>query len=199
MSTEWHLPIAGQHPRERADAARNRARILDAARALLADRAPCEISIDDIAAAAGVGKGTVYRRFGDRWRLMQALLDERERAFQAHVLAGDPPLGPGAEAGDRLIAFLGALVDQLDEVGDLIGEVESGSTWKQSPPQQFRRLHVRVLLAEARPDLDADALADALLAPLTAGAYHYQRREAGLTPQRIKEAVQSLAKGLLGV
>jgi AcrR family transcriptional regulator len=79
------MPIAGQHPPKRADA-RNRVRILATARELLATRTPCDVSIDEIASAAGVGKGTIYRRFDDRGRLMQALLDEREAALQAAVL-----------------------------------------------------------------------------------------------------------------
>jgi AcrR family transcriptional regulator len=192
-----HLPIAGQPQPERADAARNRARILAAVRHLLADHTPCEISIDDVAAAAGVGKGTIYRRFGDRGRLMQALLDEREEALQSAVLSGPPPLGPGAEPCDRLIAFLCALVDQLEEVGDLIAEVETGQQWLVSPPQRFRRLHVRILLVDARPDLDAEVLADALLAPLAADSYHYQRQHAGHSPGRIKRALRALATALL--
>lgn len=198
MSTDRHLPIAGQHPPERADAARNRVRILAAARELLGTHTPCDVSIDEIAAAAGVGKGTIYRRFGDRGRLMQALLDEREEAFQAAVLSGDPPLGPGAAAGERLEAFLCALVDQLEEVGDLLAEAETGQQWWTSPPQRFRRLHVRVLLAEARPDLDADALAEALLAPLTADTYHHLRTTAGYSTERVKKAMRTLTAGLLG-
>ena len=197
MSTDRQLPIAGQHPPERADAARNRLRILAAARELLRTRTPCELSIDEIAAAAGVGKGTIYRRFGDRGRLMQALLDEREEAFQAAVLSGDPPLGPGVAAAARLQAFLCALVDQLEEVGDLLAEVETGQLWWTSPPQRFRRLHVRVLLAEGRPDLDADPIAEALLAPLTAETYHHLRRTAGYSVERIKETMRTLADGLL--
>lgn len=199
LSTDRSLPIAGQHPPERADAARNRVRILAAARELLATRTPCDVSIDEIAVAAGVGKGTIYRRFGDRGRLMQALLDEREAAFQAAVLSGAPPLGPGTAAEQRLQAFLCALVDQLEEVGDLLAEVETGQLWWTSPPQRFRRLHVRVLLAEARPDLDADPLAEALLAALTAETYHHLRRTAGYSTERIKEAMRTLASGLVGV
>ena len=197
LSTERFLPIAGEPPQERADAARNRERILTAVRELLRTTTPCEISIDDIAARAGVGKGTIYRRFGDRGGLMQAVLDEREQAFQAAVLSGDPPLGPGASAHERLPAFLCALIDQLEEVGDLLAEVETGHQWATSPPQRFRRLHVAILLREARPDLDAGPLTDALLASLTADHYLHQRRTSGYDPERIKQAVRALTWGLL--
>ncbi len=197
MSTDDLLPIAGQPPPERADAARNRARILEAVRELLVDTSPCEISTDAVAARAGVGKGTIYRRFGDRGGLMQAVLDDREKAFQQAVLAGAPPLGPGAPAADRLSAFLCALVDQLEEIGDLMAEIESGVGWMRSPPYLFRRMHVRVLLADARPDLDADPLTDVLLAPLAAEVYRFQRREVGHDPQRIKAAIRAMAAGVL--
>jgi AcrR family transcriptional regulator len=197
LSTERFLPIAGDPPRERADAARNRERILAAVRDLVRTSTPCDVSIDDIAARAGVGKGTIYRRFGDRGGLMQAVLDDREHAFQAAVLSGPPPLGPGAPAPERLQAFLCALVDQLEDVGDLIAEVETGHQWATSPPQRFRRMHVTMLLNEARPDLDAPPLADALLGSLTAEAYHHQRRSAGYSSDRIKRATRELTRGLL--
>ena len=63
---------------ERGDAARNRRLLLDAARTLIAERGPDAVSTDDIAAAAGVGKGTLFRRFGSRAGLMLELLDEDE-------------------------------------------------------------------------------------------------------------------------
>ena len=60
---------------------------------------------DDIAAAAGVGKGTLFRRFGSRAGLMIVLLDEDEKAQQQAFLFGPPPLGPDAPPLDRLLAF----------------------------------------------------------------------------------------------
>ena len=80
-------------PQERGDAARNRALLLDAARRLIAERGADAVSMDDIAAAAGVGKGTLFRRFGSRAGLMMVLLDEDERANQEAFLFGPPPLG----------------------------------------------------------------------------------------------------------
>ena len=53
-------------PHERGDAARNRALLLDAARRLIAARGPDAVTMDEIATAAGVGKGTLFRRFGGR-------------------------------------------------------------------------------------------------------------------------------------
>ena len=96
---------AGGVAHERSDAARNRRLLLDAARALIAERTPGEITTDDIAAAAGVGKGTLFRRFGSRVGLMIELLDEDERAMQQAFLFGPPPMGPQAPPLQRLLAF----------------------------------------------------------------------------------------------
>jgi AcrR family transcriptional regulator len=60
----------------RRDAERNRQRILDAARELVAE-VGLDISHDDIARAADVGVGTVYRRFPDKQKLIDELFDER--------------------------------------------------------------------------------------------------------------------------
>ncbi len=67
----------------RADAERNRRRIVDAAKTLFADRG-VDVSVEDIAAAAGVGIGTFYRRFPDRESLVEAVFETRlERVVEA--------------------------------------------------------------------------------------------------------------------
>src|SRR5256884_7152097 len=99
--------------KERADAARNRAAVLRAAARLFAEHGVAEVSMDQVAAAAGVGKGTLFRRFGDKSGLAAALLDARERDLQEAILHGPPPLGPGAGAAARLTAFTGAYLGYL--------------------------------------------------------------------------------------
>jgi AcrR family transcriptional regulator len=79
----------------RADALRNRARILDAARFLLAHSPSATLA--DIAAAAGVSRSTLYRRFADREELIAALEEQPE---DAGFTAGDP-LPPGRLGRDR--------------------------------------------------------------------------------------------------
>lgn len=66
----------------RRDAERNRRRILDAARALMTERG-VGVSLDEVAVAADVGVGTVYRRFPDREALVQALFSEHVDAVVA--------------------------------------------------------------------------------------------------------------------
>ena len=98
------LPV-GAPRAERADAARNRLLLLATAREMLAEHGAEKVTMDGLAERAGLGKGTVFRRFGTRAGIFHALLDDDERAFQEQVLSGPPPLGPGAGPVQRLIAY----------------------------------------------------------------------------------------------
>ncbi|MEU4443363.1 helix-turn-helix domain-containing protein [Actinosynnema sp. NPDC050801] len=172
-----HVELArlrGAPPRERADAARNRAKILDVAARLFARHGVADVSMDQIAAAAEVGKGTLFRRFGDKAGLASALLGAREEELQGAILSGPPPLGPDAPAGERLIAFTTAYAAFLEANLDLVrlSETANPGARYRTGAYRFWHLHVRILLAAARPDLDADYFAHVLLAPLAADLRH---------------------------
>lgn len=77
----------------RADAERNRKRLLDAARTLFAERG-LDVSMDDIAQAAGVGVGTAYRRFRSRDEIVNALFDERLEEMHARARAAEEDPDP---------------------------------------------------------------------------------------------------------
>ncbi|MFF2629814.1 TetR/AcrR family transcriptional regulator [Kitasatospora griseola] len=100
-------------PKERADAARNRVAVPAAAARLFAEHGVDAVPMDQAATAAGVGKGTLFRRSGDRSGLAVALLDARERELQEGILHGPPPLGPGGPAQERAVAFVAAYLDHL--------------------------------------------------------------------------------------
>jgi AcrR family transcriptional regulator len=176
------LPLLDAPRPERADAARNRRRVLDAAAALFGEHGVDGISMDAVARAAGVGKGTLFRRFGDRQGLLVALLDAAERRLQDDLLHGPPPLGPGAPAGARLLAFLEAYVALLEARGDIVRASERSSPGARLRTAAYTgwHLHVTVLLREVRPDADAAALAHVLLAPLAADTWLALRRDGGL-------------------
>jgi AcrR family transcriptional regulator len=192
------LPLADGDRPERADARRNRLKVLAAAERLFAEHGVRHVSLDAIAAAAGVGKGTVFRRFGDRAGLAVALLDERERELQERILTGPPPLGPDAAAGDRLLAFLDAYVDLLDAHVELLLDSENAATGSRYRVGAYRfwHRHVAVLLEQARSGLDADYTAHALLAPLAADLHQALRDEAYDVP-RIKSGLRALAEAAL--
>ena len=188
------LPVAGSQASERADAARNRRKILDAARRLVDEHGIEQVSMDMLAAAAGVGKGTIFRRFGDRAGLALALLDEHEEAFQEAFIRGEPPLGPGAPPVERLRAFGHAMIDRLEKYGDLILVGESGSPCARfrSAPFRTHRAHVTSLLAELDPRLDAEYHADSLLAVLAADQYRHLRREREMPVERVRAGWDSV-------
>ncbi|WP_354698735.1 hypothetical protein DSM112329_04428 [Paraconexibacter sp. AEG42_29] len=174
-------------PKERADAVANRQRILDAATRLFAENGVGCTSMDAIAAAAGVGKGTVFRRFGDRASLALAVLDASETTLQEAMIRGPAPLGPGAPPRDRLLAFGDAMLDRLEEHHEILLEAEiSHGSYLRSEPHAVHRTHTRHLLAQLRPDADNEYLVDVLLAPLTARVFTDQRHHRGLTLKQLK-------------
>ncbi|WP_406288113.1 TetR/AcrR family transcriptional regulator [Embleya sp. NBC_00896] len=191
------LPVAedgAAPPRERADAARNRARVLAAAEELFAAGDPAAVTMEDIAKAAGIGRGTLYRRYPDRASIARALLDEHERALQHEILRGAPPLGPDeVDPAERLAAFYAAMVDLLERHVHLLLGAETGSARYETGAYAFWHAHVR-LLAKATPD--PETLADVLLAPLAPELYRRQR-EQGIPPTRIKAALAHLARTTL--
>ncbi|MGW2151338.1 TetR/AcrR family transcriptional regulator [Nonomuraea bangladeshensis] len=189
-----------QRSDERADAARNRAKILAAAEEIMAARGVEALSMADVAAAAGVGVGTLYRRFGDRAGLAHALIDRREREFQAAYLGGPPPLGPGAPAAERIRAFLHALATRTVNQLDLLLVAETAAPFARfgGAYHAYHR-HLAILIAEARPGRDASYLADALLAPLAANLLAYRMGgEQGLTCKAIRAGLDDLLAGVTG-
>ena len=194
------LPVAGGEPRERADAARNRRRILAAAERLFAEQGVGAVSMDAIATEACVGKGTLFRRFGDRAGLALALVDERERAFQDACIRGEPPLGPGVEPVERLVAFGRGLMAHLELNGELIAEAELGApgTRERSAPYAFYHAHVMRLIREIDGDCDADYFADALLAGVRAGLFLHLRREREMDLDRLADGWEALVRRAFG-
>ncbi|MEB3983715.1 helix-turn-helix domain containing protein [Mycobacterium sp. 663a-19] len=194
------LPVSAprQPPPERGDAARNRALLLDAARSLVTERGADAVTMDDVAAAAGVGKGTVFRRFGSRAGLMMVLLDEDERASQQAFLFGPPPLGPDALPMDRLVAFGRERIRFVHTHHALLSAANRDPRTRYGPPAAVLRTHVRLLLAAAQTTGDLDAQTDALLALLDADYVEHQLRDGGHTLETMGDAWESLARKLCG-
>ncbi len=180
VAPSFELPISGPAPAEteRADARRNRERILCAA-ARLIDRVGIDcMSMDAVAAEAGVGKGTLYRRFGDRSSLLRALISGCEQDFQEELIRGAPPLGPGAPPAERLHAFGEGLLRFIDGHARYLqdGELLGGGKRYGHPVYAFYRTHVSLLLRQALNDTEHhEYLVDALLGPLSTQPFLYQR------------------------
>ena len=194
-------PLAGPHqpiPAERADAARNRRRIMEAAALLVGERGIDHVSMDDVARAAGVGTGTLYRRFGDRAGLALALLDEHTRAFQDAVIAGPPPLGPGAAAAVRLEAFGAGYLDFVERHAELLiaAEATVRGGLREDGPERMYATHLALLLREAAPGLDPEFTARALLAVLAPAHHVAMRRGLGWELDRLRAGWASLVRAV---
>ncbi|RCV48144.1 TetR/AcrR family transcriptional regulator [Marinitenerispora sediminis] len=140
----------GKPRAERADAARNRERLLETARAMIAEHGADKVTMDALAERAGLGKGTVFRRFGTRAGIFRALLDDNERRFQEQVLSGPPPLGPGADPRQRLIAYGRARIPFLLAHHAIARAAMDPSEPAPAGAVSMTRAHIRMLLAQAR-------------------------------------------------
>jgi AcrR family transcriptional regulator len=200
LTTPFELPVVQAPPRPRADAVRNRQRILAAAQRLFErDGVDCT-SMDAIAAEAEVGKGTLFRRFGDRASLVRALIEEEEVALQEGFIRGPAPLGPGAPPVERLVAFGHALLEHIASHADLLLAAEAGVPGRRFmlPVYGAYRAHLRALVAAGAPELDADYVADALLAPLSVELVIHQLRGRGWSLDELRAGWEALARRLLG-
>jgi polyketide synthase 12 len=153
---------------ERADAARNRAVLIQTARQMVTQLGVDKVTMDALAEHSGLGKGTVFRRFGTRAGIFMALLGEGERAFQDRVLSGPPPLGPGAEPLERLIAFGHARLSFLVENREIArAALDTRTPVPFGPPTMMVRTHIRRLLSRILVDAgDLEVLAMQLTAAL---------------------------------
>jgi len=183
----------------RADAARNRARLLDAAARLIAEHGVAGVTMEAVAAAAQVGKGTVFRRFGDRTGLLMALLDHSAKKLQADFLGGPPPLGPGAPPLDRLRAFGVAALYRSVEHLDLQLAAQPEPTRRFSHPStRALRTHILVLLRQIVPDADCDLLTQTLLASLDPALIHHLTRQCGMPMERLEAGWVDLVARVTG-
>jgi AcrR family transcriptional regulator len=187
------LPVEGQTRPERADAARNRRRVLDAARRLFDAHGVTAVTMGDVAREAGVAKGTVFHRFGDRQGLAQALVGDAERALQDDLLRGPPPLGPGAPPRERLLAFLDALLTLGSDQRDLLLEIDSAGPAARHRTGAYRAWwqHVALLLRELGVD-NAAVVAQALLAPVAPELLYHLMEDEGRSPDELRPVIRAV-------
>jgi AcrR family transcriptional regulator len=185
-------------PERRADAQRNRDAVLAAAQRVVERDGAAALRIGDVAKAAGVGAGTIYRGFGSKRDLLLELLDERERDLQDAVISGPPPLGPGAPPAERLVAFMLALHRLIAGHREILlaaDESRPVSRFSQATYAGWRQ-HTSILLGQLHPGADTNVLADLVLAPLTAALHVHLLDERRLDPELLAAEVARYARML---
>jgi len=202
---QWHR----RH--ERRDAAEHRQRILEVARDLFAEQGVDAVSMHQIALAAGIGQGTLYRRYAHKGELCMDLLHEHyERCMEeiASLLA-PTATSPALERLDSVLAKIVALLEEQSAmVGPVAGtEMRNGQcnesdisrhiSFQRTP--WYRWLHELCtgLLTEAveRGELallDVPYTADAMLASLHPAFYRFQRQERGFSSERILQGLRHI-------
>ena len=194
---------------ERRDAAANRALILETAESLFAEQGVANVNMADIAQSAGVGKGTLYRRFGNKAELALALMDTQMRDFQEAMLGRmRQQTAQSMPKLEQLDQFLDALVHFVDRHNPLLcvvqteGLLEGASAQDQQRPHFWQHMTISGLLqgaienGELPPDLDVVYTADALLAALNASLFRFQREGREFSLERISAGLRRLVTGL---
>lgn len=155
-----------------------------AARRMVEDEGVEAVTMDALAEAAGVGKGTVFRRFESRAGLMAALVNDFEIDWQDAVISGPPPLGPGAPPLERLLA-MGRSRMELNLTHARLMEAAGWQRTHGNAAHSFLAMHTRHLLGELGVSGDIQVIATAILAPLSAPLLQQQIDVEGLDLDRI--------------
>ncbi|MFF3365315.1 TetR/AcrR family transcriptional regulator [Streptomyces misionensis] len=173
----------------RKDAIRNREAVLTAADALFTRReSPEDVTMADVAAAAGVGKGTLFRAFGDRAGLLRALYEARLEPIRQAVETGPPPLGPAAAPHDRVPALLDAVLCFKLDNRRLALALEEGGSSSPYRAEHYERWHslLRAVLEQIPGLTDSDFTAHALLAATRADLVEYLTGEERIPRERMR-------------
>lgn len=192
---------------ERSDAAANRVLILETADRLFAERGVATVTMADIAQEAGIGKGTLYRRFANKAELCLSLMDDQMAAFQNGMLVNMRDMSTdGVAYLDQLRFYVEELIRFTERHAPLLCEVErSGLLLGNAHPELPHLWHamtVSALLRSARrygevsPDLDVEYYAEAILAPLNVDVLRFQREVRGFSNDRIISGLGNLISAI---
>ena len=193
--------------RERADAAANRQHILTAARHLFEERGVEQVTMDELAHAAGVGKGTLYRRYPGKAALVVALMDACFVGFERETLEHIKASSENASAIDQLHSFLDRLIDWTEEHTQWLGVIADQSNGPRRGSGRcgpiYRWLHgvveylLRQAVATGQANIDDTVYAaDVILSAVDVDLYVFQRHERHYSPAQIRAGLHQLVEGL---
>ena len=178
----------------RADALRNRAKILDAARIAFRDKG-YDAPLDDIAKMAGVGPGTLYRHFPNRESLMDAVMQTWVDRVE---VATDAALAAEGSAHDVLLNWLTSYVGLVStykgnpaKITAAIDDPESPIAHKCTVLKAANERVIERLSGDLRPDVDSTQLARLI------GGVAAVADQSDLTDEQTLPLLEVLANGLL--
>lgn len=187
--------------RPRKDAARNRAAVLAAADTLFTEcESPEDVTMADIATAAGVGKGTLFRAFGDRTGLIRALYATRLEPVRSAVEEGPPPLGPDTPPLQRVPALLDALLSFKLDNRHLALALEATGSDSPYQAEHYERWHslLRSALEQIPGLTNSDFTAHALLATVRADLVEHLAGRKGMPREDMRKQLASFIAEVLG-
>ncbi|GHO57055.1 TetR/AcrR family transcriptional regulator [Ktedonobacter robiniae] len=197
-----------QRREERRDALENRQQILQTAEALFSERDIEAVTMTEIAKAAGVGQGTLYRHFAHKGELLEALLSPHFERFQEEAIANF-----GYEQADSqplqlvylfLMRFAYFIEEHTAHLQALYRayQTQGRRSFYQCAGHQWNKERVKYYLQNAvevgacSADLDSDYLAESLLAVIQVDLYLYQRHTLDWSEERIVNGLAQLLEGL---
>lgn len=189
------IDSAGRGESQRADAQKNRRLLLETAQRLFAAHDPAIVTMSQVADAAGVGKGTLYRHFPSKTALCQQLIDTDQRVMQERTFAR---LHEGGDPRTGLRWFLLEALGFVERNLPLLG-AEAGQCMLHHPAHQWWWQTMYALLGQMKPPprVSARSSADALYILLDAHAIRFQL-EAGRTPEYMRAGIVGVADALMG-
>ena len=173
-------------PPTRADALKNRALILNTANKLFMERNVHDVTMSDIAEAAAIGKGTLYRHFDDKAQLCHALLDEEQRSLQDRSLEYFRTQGNPV---DNLGWFLVEVAMFVDHNSHLLCVTSDHILTLQHPAHWWWRQTIRGLLGQINPSGDLEYLTDLFYVMLDVNTIYFQRKNQGYPIERITDGL----------
>jgi AcrR family transcriptional regulator len=177
----------------RSDAVKNHALLLETAQRLIDEQGLENVSMSDIAEAAGVGKGTLYRNFRNKSDLAHALLDQEQRDLQTRALRRFQNNG---DALEDLRWFLEQLITFVDHNSPIlcVAAQEGVTAVLDAPPHRWWRQSIRGLLmrVQPHPSVDIDYLADMLYVMCEVHTIYFQKQTLGYDTNRILQNLNNL-------
>jgi TetR/AcrR family transcriptional repressor of mexAB-oprM operon len=188
--------------KERKDSIEHRRIILQKAQALFTEYGVDSVTMHQIAKSAGIGQGTLYRRYAHKGELCQDLMMESTQHLCDDVqsyLDANPQL----PAKERLVMFLGIFLDFIESHSHWLISIHAPtcegrqSLMYQSPLYSYMHNAIYQLLNEALPatieaSSDRTFRADTMLASMNPEFYLFMRRERGYSKEEIKNNLVSL-------